>query len=166
MNTVVINYAVYEDETEFLGVTEATLPAIEWLTQTITGSHIQGELEIPIIAQLKAMTLTLKHTVGNPFSTQLIEPRMHNIELREVQQSFDNGELTLTGLKHVFKVVPKTLSGATLKPQSTSDPSNEFSVYYWKTERDGVEEMELDPINSICKINGTDYMEEIRTFME
>lgn len=166
MITTGINYAVYEDETEFLGITEATLPSVEWMDQTITGSHIQGELTIPIIAQLKSMELTLKHSATNPFATSLVEPRMHNIELREVQQNFENGELTPTKVKHVFKVFPKSLSGATLKPQSTSDPSNTFSVYYWKQERDGEEEMELDPINSICKINGKDYMEEIRTFME
>ena len=35
MNETIINFAVYEDATEFLGMSEATLPDLSFLTQEI-----------------------------------------------------------------------------------------------------------------------------------
>lgn len=44
----------------------------------------------------------------------------------------------------------------------TSDASNEFEVTYIKISLDGNEILEIDKYNYICKINGKDYLKDIR----
>ncbi|MCD8052259.1 MAG: phage major tail tube protein [Clostridiales bacterium] len=160
----VINYQLFEGSTEYVGITEADLPSLEFMTATVTGAGIAGEFEVILIGQMKAMEITLKHTVLTAQAINLSTPETHTWELREVQQSLTaGGVLTPTGVKHIFKVLPKQMEGGTLKPQSTSDPSTVASVLYWAEYRDGEKVMELDPLNNICFINGTDYLASVRS---
>ncbi|MCD8355863.1 MAG: phage major tail tube protein [Clostridia bacterium] len=159
----VINYALYENNTEYVGITQADLPSLEFITSTITGAGIAGELEVALLGQMKAMSMTLKHTMLTSNAINLSTPETHTWELREVQQSIENtGTLKITGVKHVIKATPKSMGGGTLKPQSTSDPETAASVQYWAEYRDGKKVMELDPLNNICYINGKDYLETVR----
>lgn len=161
--TGVINYTLYEGSTEFVGITQVDLPSLEFMTTNVTGAGIAGEVETVLIGQMKAMEITLKHTVLTAQGINLSTPKTHNWELREVQQGIGaNGALTPTGVKHIFKVFPKQMDGGSLKPQSTSDPNTVASVLYWAEYRDGQKVMELDPLNNICYINGTDYLESVR----
>jgi hypothetical protein len=159
----VINYALYEGETEFIGITQVELPSLEFLTQTVTGAGIAGEIESVLIGQMKAMSMTLKHTVLTKQGIVLSTPNMHTWELREVQQTVrSNGALAPTGVKHIFKAFPKQMDGGSLKPQSPSDPNTVASVLYWAEYRDGQKIMELDPLNNICYMNGVDYLDSVR----
>ena len=44
-----IDFEVYEDSKNFIGISKATLPNINFLTQTITGSGISGNVEAVLI---------------------------------------------------------------------------------------------------------------------
>ena len=37
VDELVINYAIYEDATEYLGTTEVTLPDLEYMTEELSG---------------------------------------------------------------------------------------------------------------------------------
>lgn len=160
----VINYALYEGSTEYVGITQVDLPSLEFMTATISGAGIAGEVETILIGQMSAMEITLKHTVLSKQGIILSSPKTHTWELREVQENISaTGSLTPTGVKHIFKVMPKQMDGGTLKPQSTSDPSTVASVMYWAEYRNGVKVMELDPLNYVCYFNGTDYLKSVRS---
>lgn len=159
----VIRYAVYEGDNELLGVAEVNLPSLEFLTQTVNGSGIAGEIESILIGQMKAMEITFKWLVLTERGIALSSPEVHTVEIRECQQTVeDNGTLEPTGVKHIIKMLPKKMDGGNLKPHSTSDPSTSASVLYWARHRDGEKLLELDPLNDKCFINGTDYLEPVR----
>ncbi len=163
-DVAVINYALYENKTEFVGITQADLPSLEFMTQTINGAGIAGEVETILIGQMKAMEITLKHTVLTKEAIVLSSPKLHTWELREVQENIDRktSGLAVTTVKHIIKAFPKKMDGGSLKPQSTSDPNTVASVHYWAEYRDGKKVMELDPLNYICLINGVDYLKSVR----
>ena len=77
----IINFAVYEDSIEYAGMAKATLPDVTFLTQSISGAGIGGNID---------------------------------------------------------------------------------AVRYWATYLDGKKVRELDPLNFICYINGTDYLAAVR----
>ena len=164
-NTTVIDYTMYEDSTEFIGLAQVTLPDLSFLTQTVSGSGLAGEIEVPIIGQMSAMEMSVQFLVRTDLTDMATTPVTHIWELREAQQvlAADSADTSVTTLKHVIKAVPKSSSGGTLKPASTSDPDVTASVVYWATYRDGEMVMELDPINYICYINGEDYLEPVRS---
>jgi hypothetical protein len=164
-DVAVINYAVYENKTEYLGIAQVDLPSLEFMTQTINGAGIAGEVEPILVGQMKAMEITFKHNLLTAQAIKLSAPKLHTLELREVQENVNNksGGLVITGVKHVVKVFPKKMDGGTLKPQSTSDPNTVASVHYWAEYRDGEKVLELDPLNWICEVDGTDYLKPVRT---
>lgn len=167
LSTTVINYAAYEGETEYLGIAQVTLPKLSFMTQGVKGSGIMGEIDVANIAELESMQIQIQMLVTTAQSVQMMEHRIHDWEFREVQQSIDGatGTHKVTGVKHVFKAFPVSMDGGTLKPQSTSDPTITAAVYYWAMYRDGVKVLELDPLNYICFINGTDYAANVRNAM-
>ena len=65
----VINFAVYEDSVEYLGMSKVTLPDVTFLTQSISGAGVGGNVEAVILGHLEAMTLGLE------FRTTTLHPQ-------------------------------------------------------------------------------------------
>ena len=82
----VINFAVYEDSVEYLGMSKATLPDVTFLTQSISGAGVGGNVEAVILGHLEAMTLGLEFRTTTPQSVRLSELRRHSIDLRVANQ--------------------------------------------------------------------------------
>lgn len=160
----VINFAVYEDSVEYVGMAKATLPDLTSLTQTIQGAGIAGNVEAVILGHYDAMSLTLNFRTTTTQSIKLSEPRRHNIDLRVAQQIEDTvaGAVTVQKVKHILVVVPKKDAGGSLAPAATGDGSGEYAVRYWATYIDGVKYREIDPLNYIAYVNGTDYLADVR----
>lgn len=109
----VINFAVYEDSVEYLGMSKVTLPDVTFLTQSISGAGVGGNVEAVILGHLEAMTLGLEFRTTTPQSVQLSELRRHSIDLRVANQYEDPvaGTVEARKEKHIFVVVPKSTKG-------------------------------------------------------
>ena len=164
MDQSVINFAVYEDSTEFVGLAKVTLPDLTALTQSISGAGIAGNIESVQLGHFEAMTLGLSFRNTTKQVIRLAEPRRHNIDLRIAQQDENTvkGAVETRSVKHVFVVIPKSTKGGTVAPASPTDGSGEYTVRYWANYIDGQKVMEIDPMNFICYINGVDYLADVR----
>jgi phage tail tube protein FII len=137
-----INFRVYLDGTDLLGVADVDLPNLEGLTDTVRGAGIAGEIDSPALGHYSPMTLGLNwRTVTGPV-TQLAAPKAHHLDLRGSIQFYDAG----TGEYN-------TKSG---------DVANEFSINYIKVWFDDKESVEIDPFNFIARVNGEDYLASVR----
>lgn len=159
-----ISYKLYEDSVDCMGTAKVTLPDLTALTQSISGAGIAGNIEAVILGHFDAMTLGVDFRNTTPHVIRMAEPRIHNIDLRAAQQNEDpvSGTIVVSNIKHVMRVIPKTTKGGTLAPASPADASGEYAVRYWATYIDGKKEMEIDPLNFICYVHGTDYLENVR----
>ena len=160
----VINFAVYEDSVEYVGMAGVTLPNLAAIVQTLSGAGIAGNVEVPVLGHYDVMSLTLNFRTTTEHSVRLSEPRRHNIDLRMAQQIEDTvaGEVKVQSIKHVLVVVPKTDTGGTIAPAAPTNGSGEYSVRYWATYIDGAKVREIDPLNFICVVNGVDYLADVR----
>lgn len=160
----VINFAVYEDGVEYVGMATATLPNLSAIVQTLSGAGIAGNVEVPVLGHYDVMSLTLNFRTTTEQSVCLSEPRRHNIDLRVAQQIEDTvaGEVKVQSVKHVLVVVPKTDTGGSIAPAAPTNGSGEYSVRYWATYIDGAKVREVDPLNFICEVNGVDYLADVR----
>lgn len=165
MDQSVINFAVYEDGSEYVGLAKVTLPDLNAITQTISGAGIAGNVEAVIAGHFDAMTLGLNFRTTTKQSIKLSEPRRHNIDLRVAQQDENTtlGAIEVRKVKHILVVVPKIDKGGSIAPASQGDGSGEYAVRYWATYIDGKKYREIDPLNFICYINGTDYLADVRS---
>ena len=89
VDQAVINFACYEDAKDFLGLASVTLPDVDFITTTVSGAGIAGNVEAPIIGHMNAMTAQLKFRTFSTESLKLQEPREHNVDLRAPQQVYD-----------------------------------------------------------------------------
>jgi hypothetical protein len=161
---LVINYAVYEDAIEYMGTTEATLPDLEYMTETLSGAGIAGETEEIIIGHLSAMSTTLNFRTVGKGAVKLLEPRVHKIDLRVAQQQMNmrTSETEVAAVKHIMKVKPKKTALGKVASASTADVSGEYAVSYYAMYLEGKKVTEVDPLNFICIINGVDYLKAVR----
>lgn len=160
----VINFAVYEDSNEFLGMAEVTLPEISSITQEIKGAGISGTLEAAIIGHIEAMSLTLNFRTVQQSAISLMEPRNHTITLMAAQQESDTvkGTKVVRAVKHVMIINSKKFAPGKVAPASPAEASGEYGVSYYATYIDGKKVLEIDILNFIYFVNGTDYLADVR----
>ena len=116
----VINFAVYEDSVEYVGMAKASLPELTALTQSISGAGIAGNIEAVVLGHFDAMTLGLNFRTTTEQAVRLSEPRRHTIDLRVAQQIEDpvTRAIGVQAVKHLFVVIPKKDVGGSISPAS------------------------------------------------
>ncbi len=159
-----IDFEVYENAINFVGVAKATLPNINFLTQQITGAGIAGNIEAVLTGMVDAMSLLLQFRSATDAAISLLKPIKHNIDLRVAEQYWNtvSSAKTVQADKYVMTVMPKSFSPGTVAPASAADTSGEYSVYYYAGYKEGKKLWEIDPWNYICNIGGIDYMQDVR----
>ena len=164
MQEVYANFKVYEDNRDFLGIAEAALPDLTYLSQTLTGAGMAGNVERIVTGHVDAMTLGLTFHIFSETAMQLAEPRNHAIDLRIARDGVDQvtKRKFTDSIRHSFVVEPKSIGGGTVAPASTANISGQYSVHYWKTTINGKRVMEIDPENMVCYLNGRDYLAPAR----
>ncbi len=160
----VINFKVYENATDFIGIAEVTLPEIAQKTEEIVGAGLSGAISAPFIGQVEAMTTTMNFRTLTKSAIRLAEPGKHQLDLRAAQQYTDNstGKVGIDKIKHVVIVQPVKINPGKLAPASTTDTTVELATTYIATYINGDKVLEIDPINNIYFVNGNDYLEEVR----
>jgi P2 family phage contractile tail tube protein len=161
---VLTAFRAYNSGKDLLGVVDVTLPDIETLTETIKGAGVAGEMEVPVVGHTGPMTLTLNFRTETESSITLLEPKAHHIDIRGAIQSHktDDGTRKSIPLKVVVRATPKKKSLGKLETGSMMDVTNEFDVTYLKVTLNNNDVIEIDKLNYIYAVNGTDYLIETR----
>ena len=159
-----LDFEVYEGKVNYLGVAKATQPNIAFLSQTITGAGIGGNVDAVMTGMMEAMTLELSFRSANGAALQLLRPEKHSLELRIAEQQWDpvNVKRVITADKFVYVCVPKSLNLGAVAPASMADVTASFAVYYFAGFEGQRIMWEIDPYNYKCVIDNKDYMADIR----
>lgn len=159
-----IDFALYEDSTEFLGIASVKIPDRNRKVISIEGAGIGGTVEFPVPGHYDAMDMEITLRGDSEKLAKIREPRRHKLELRVAQSNEDPiaGELVTTGFKYVVVGVPKTSGGGTIAPASSSETTVTMALRYFAVYMNGVKVEEIDPLNRIDTINGVDYYEPVR----
>lgn len=164
VDELVNNFAIYEDAVEYLGMAEVELSEIAALTEEITGAGIAGNVEAVVIGNFEAMTLTLNFRTVTDATIRLNEPRIHIIDIRAAQQSENTStkQIDIDSMKYILRVRPKKLAPGKVAVASPADASGEYAVTYYAIYKNGKKEVEIDQLNYIYYVNGTDYLANVR----
>lgn len=160
-----INFRVYNDSKDLLGTADVQLPDIQAMTDSVKGAGIAGEVEVPILGHYSSMQVTINWRTLNGNTMALAKPMAHQLEFRGAVQVYDagTGKYSIVAQKIVVKAVPKKTGLGKMDSGSGQDSGSEFEVSYIKVWLDGDEKFELDKYNFICKIDGEDFLAEVRT---
>lgn len=160
-----INYRVYKDGNNQLGIATVDLPDLSYMTDTISGAGIAGEIDSAVIGHIQSMSLTINWRSVTTQALELLSTQGADLIFRGSQQFLDNAtnSLVAKSVKVTVKTLPKTVGLGSLEVGASSGTTSELEVTYMKIEIDDKETVEIDKLNFICKINDTDLLADVRT---
>ena len=160
-----INFRVYREGVDMLGIAEGTLPNLEAMTHEIKGAGLAGVVDQPVWGHFNSMTLSLTWRSVTGDISILNRPVAHELDLYHSLQRYDAGlgEVKSEQL-HIFcKAIPKTLTTGNLVVGDGMGTQMEFELPYIKIWLGEKERAELDKFNYIYKIDGVDYLASVRS---
>ncbi|MFY0545453.1 phage major tail tube protein [Brevibacillus sp. H7] len=159
------DFRAYRDGTnDLLGVVEVTLPALQALTETVSGAGIAGEFESPTLGQFQSMKVGLNWRTVTSDQVKLSRQQAQRLDLRGANQIYDaaTGKYSIKPIRVVVQGPPTNNELGKLAKNSTSDGSTEIEVLYLKIQIEDKTVVEIDKLNYICIIDGVDYLKETR----
>lgn len=159
-----INFRVYDDKNNALGLATVDLPQIQAMTESVSGSGIAGEIETPLLGHFQSMATTLHWRTIEGDAAALQAHGAHQIDVRGSQQAYDaaGGTYGTVPVRATLKVIPKSFNLGSFEPGSQTDTEQEFEVVYLKLYVDGKERLEIDKANFVFKVDGVDQMATVR----
>lgn len=106
----VINYMLYVDGNRSLtALVDADLSDIQFMSETISGAGIAGEIESTTLGYIQAMTLGLNFRTLIDENYSMLEQKAYALELKAGIQSSDqsNGKLVTGKYRIMIKGYPK-----------------------------------------------------------
>lgn len=163
--TVLNNFNMYGEGHRFLGVSpETTLPNFEYMTETIDGAGIGGEIEEAVEGSFGS--LEVESTFQN-IGTEMFDYITHTgmVVLRGSMQMTDTATQVNQnqGIVVTIKGKVKSFDLGTLKKGGKGEPKIVREVTYFKLTIGGKNVLELDKYNLVWKLNGVDRLESVRS---
>ena len=165
INEKLVNFRVYNDAKDLLGIATVDLPELAAMTDTVSGAGIAGEVDSPVLGHFGAMSVTLHWRTIEAVAMQLAQQKAHHLEIRGSMQRYDAGAgvYSTVPVRIVVKGVPKTTSLGSFEPGSTTDTTTELECSYLKIVVGGKELVEVDKFNYIAKFGGADALQSVRS---
>ncbi len=165
----VIDYTVYVREngkaTKIGDTTSVTLPSIEKLTDTIKGSGIIGEIDVPTYGQIGSMETEISiRTANEKFGLLIIAIEL---EYRWVTDVLDpsTGKVSVIAHKAFLKVINKKFEEGKLESGAAEDGSASYEVLAYKRIVNGAEILNIDKLNGIFAVNGVNMFDYISQYL-
>lgn len=165
MNVGVINFAVYENGSEFLGMAKITMPDSTTKTITVNGAGIPGDIDVPVIGHKDAMHVTFEFTDSALGAYKLAEARRHLLDCRAAHEEYDpvKGAVVVKAYKHILDVMPISQSGGDVAPASAQSTTVECTCFSRKDYIDGKLVRSEDPLNfSSVDSTGKNVLADVR----
>lgn len=165
---VITGFNVYRAGNKLVGVSgEVTLPDLEYATATLSGAGIGGEIDVPVKGQFPAMAMEIPFAVLYDDSFNIMQLNGEQLTLRGNIEEFDQatGAMIDKAVRIVVGGVPKGIKLGKLGQGTTMDGSNAIEVTYLKIELNGRDKLEVDKLNYVFRVNGSDMLATARNNM-
>lgn len=158
------NFEFYLNGIKKPGVADITLPNVEAKTNTLTGAGISGDIDIPVTGHTNNMSTEINFRITDETALELGEVRAYDFEFFGAAEVYDagTGEYKAKSIRVMMRLLPTSVELGKLAPAETMDTKLTGSVIYLKVSVDGVTKIEIDKLNYIYIVNGTDYLGKIR----
>ncbi len=161
--SILKDFRMYDAQNAFLDTVDISLPEIAFMTASQNGAGIMGEMEIPILGLVQSMGVTVNFHSTNSRNLGLIS-NSKQLEFRGSEQYTDpaTGEIFERAVKISVITMPKKFAPGTMAKASEMGSNYEGEISYLKILHDGAEILEVDKLNYICVVNGTNLMAKTR----
>lgn len=159
-----VQFYVFDGSNIMIGVADVSLPDITYMTETIKGAGIGGEIDMPIIGSTQSMTISITWRSLVNETAKFLEPKGHTFSIKGSVQEFnsDSSDYNIIPIKVVARVLPKKFGMGKADPGTSIGSTSEFEVLYLKLEINSEVMYEIDKANSKFFVGGVDYLAAVR----
>jgi len=159
-----IDFLVYRNDIDLIGVAKVTLPSVRFLEVDITGAGITGTIDAVLIGMMQKMTLGLDFRNANDGATLLAMPEAQLLTIRAAEQYWNSraGAKKILADKYVCLAQPIGMDPGTLAPAAMADTHVDMAVNRYEAYKEGKALWKLDPFNRVCEVGGVDYLKDVR----
>lgn len=156
-------YRAYKNGKDLMGVVDVELPKVAYLTETLKGAGILGEMETPSVGQTKPLEVKITFRTPETDMINLMDCVGHDIEFRSAIQKFDaaSGSRSFDQDRVIIRGFPSETELPKLESGGGSS-SISLNCVYLKYEKNGVTLLEIDKLNYKFVVNGNDSLATIR----
>ena len=154
-------FECYDEGDRMIGVADIVLPNFSYVTETVQGAGVGGEIEMPTVGLFQSMTTTINWRLLTDTNARFIGSRVYHFDFRGTKTFANNtvGRVEQQMLKIVMRAIPKTFTAGNLQQGSAMGTSGEFEVLYIQITLNNNLVTEVDKINYKCIIDGIDYLD-------
>ncbi|MBP2655891.1 MAG: major tail tube protein [Firmicutes bacterium] len=167
VNTIperLVDYRVYLSGSDLLGVADVELPKIQFQTESLKGAGILGELETPTVGMTKSLKAKITFRTTTAAMVSLLDCSGHDLEFRSVAQKCDaSGGRAYDANRIVIRGFPSEGELGKLDKGASGNSSIELECVYLKYVINDSTVLEIDKLNYIFKVGGTDLLSTIKT---
>ena len=165
MTEVVVNYELFHNATRYLGSAEIELPDLEFQTADVSGAGIAGSFEAPVQGHTQSLELKIKWRTLTTRPLELMRHGAISLQARAAVQNYDTtgGDVAIRPLKIDMKGRTKGATLGSLKPAEQMENETTLELSYIKITYNNKTTVEIDKMNYIYKVNGWDYLKDVRS---
>lgn len=160
--------AVVADTVRVNGTVAAEDVSIEFpsITNQTADIKAMGTLSLPMLGLIDDMTTTITKVGVDKGYSKMIRLEKTNLEARWVGEKVDaSGKTTAVGYKAFVTGIPQEIPGISVEVGSSPESAVKYTTYRYQLFADGEEVILVDRMNQILRINGVDYMKDIRNLL-
>ena len=162
-----INFAVWGEGAELLGVVDATLPNLTPLKETAKGAGIAGEYETGAIGHFGSMKLQLTWRHATAQASKLAHPEGMTIELRAAAQGIDSAtyKFTKNPIRVTVRASASDMQFGKFDPATAMGTTTAVECLYFKYMYGDETIPEIDKLNFKAVIAGKDVLAEVNAML-
>lgn len=163
-----IAFRIYHNGVDQIGVATIDLPELSYMTESLSGAGIAGEIDNPTLGMTESMTLKLSFISVYPEVFNMLDWTQSNLfECYASMQMSDPATSMRTSVPYRINVVgrAKTFPLGTLEPGKKQGSEQELEITRLEVLLDGEEKVLIDKLNFLHRVNGTDLLATVRAQM-
>jgi uncharacterized protein len=147
-----------------IGPATAELPAIEMMTESISGPGIAGEIDSIVLGHTKSLAAKVNFRTVTAALLALLAPVRQTIVLMASIQTKDSmlGQLITQSWRIECTGMVKSSTTGKLEPGKVMDAALEVECERLQIDLNGVTQIEIDKLNMIFRIGTVDYLAGVR----
>ena len=149
----VANYSIFLQGRRLIGLADVTLPNLQNLTDSLKGSGIFGEIDMPVQAHFQPYSVVLRWlTIVDDaiFATIQDGAQLDAWAAHQMHNSGTN-KITHQGWRYVMGTAPKTFNLGKLEVGTKGEGESEYELISLRALRDDKVMFEIDKENAVCR---------------
>ena len=160
-----VAFRIYHQGKDLIGTATIELPQLDYMTETLSGSGIAGEIENPTIGITSSMTAKLSFLSPTPEAFNSLDWTQTALyECYSALQVSDDATGVRSSIPYRVNFLGRTKSFPLGSLEQGKKHGNEVELELTRLEvlLDNVEKLMIDKLNFIHRVNGKDLLQTVR----